>query len=65
MADEEVLLTEKELAKILKKSPSTLRSQRSRGRGVPFHKIDGSIRYLKADVEAYIAKGKVIPGSHE
>ena len=55
------MLTEIELAEILKKSVQTLRNDRFLGRGVPYIKVGRSVRYLKTDVEEYIQKNRIIP----
>lgn len=43
-------LKEKEVAEITKRALSTLRNDRSAGRGIPFCKIGGSVRYKYSDV---------------
>jgi hypothetical protein len=45
-----------EAAQILGKTSSTLASERCRGNGCPYLKINGKVFYLRADVEAYAAK---------
>ncbi|QLG87070.1 helix-turn-helix domain-containing protein [Chitinibacter bivalviorum] len=49
-------ITPTEAAKLLGKAESTLASERSRGVGCPYLKINGKVRYLRSDVEAYAAK---------
>lgn len=60
----ESLLTEDEAAAILSTSPNALRVKRCRRRkGPPFIKFDdGRIRYVPADLAAYIAKHRIVPG---
>jgi len=50
---ETVWLTENELADRWKCSRGALRNARSQGRGVPYAKIGGCVRYDLADVLAY------------
>jgi excisionase family DNA binding protein len=49
------LLTALETAQLLRCSLRTLDRERSDGRGCPFVRIGGRIRYRRADVEAFIA----------
>jgi excisionase family DNA binding protein len=48
------LLTALETAQLLRCSLRTLDRERSDGRGCPFVRIGGRIRYRRADVEAFI-----------
>jgi len=51
------LLTTKEVAALLGLNPTTLRIARSnKSLPLPFVRIGGAIRYVPADVEAYIAQ---------
>ena len=47
-------LSEKETAALLKLTPETLRVWRSQGKGPPWFKFEGSIRYDRTDLENYI-----------
>jgi len=53
-------LTEKETAKITSRSLSTLRNERSKGDGIPYHKIGRSVRYKLEDVMNWMDSRKVI-----
>lgn len=46
----EPLMTEQEVAQLLKRSVKTLRNDRSAGRGPKWLKVGGSVRYRLADV---------------
>ena len=46
---------EKWVADLLKIKPNTLRKQRSVGKNfIPYHKIGGSVRYNKLEVQEYL-----------
>jgi len=47
------LLTSQEVARIRKCPELTIRKERMLGRGIPFVKIGRSVRYRRADVEAF------------
>ena len=51
----EELLTAGETAQLLRCSLRTLDRERADGRGCPFVRIGGRIRYRRADVEAFVA----------
>jgi excisionase family DNA binding protein len=51
----ETLLTACETARYLRCSLRTLDRERADGRGCPFVRIGGRIRYRRADVEAFVA----------
>src|SRR5262249_23822900 len=51
----ETLLTARETARYLRCSLRTLDRERADGRGCPFIRIGGRIRYRRADVEAFVA----------
>jgi len=51
----ETLLTAGETARLLRCSLRTLDRERADGRGCPFVRIGGRIRYRRADVEAFVA----------
>lgn len=55
------LLTEQEVAKILKCSLSKLRNDRSLGRGLAYCKFGFSVRYDEADVRAEVESRKIRP----
>lgn len=48
------LVTEKELAKILKVSAYTLAELRKKQNGPPYFMLGGSVRYILEDVKAWI-----------
>ena len=52
---------EKETAQILKVSVQTLRNNRSLGRGLPYTKLNRSVRYLQEDIENYILSNRIDP----
>ena len=51
----ETLLTARETAQYLRCSLRTLDRERADGRGIPYVRIGGRIRYRRADVEAFVA----------
>ena len=52
-------LTETQLSQWLQMKPSTLRSNRCKGTGIPYLKLNGSaIRYSKADVLTFIENSR-------
>lgn len=53
-------LTEKETANLTARSLSTLRNERSKGVGLPYHKIGRSIRYKLGDVMEWMEARKVV-----
>jgi hypothetical protein len=55
------LLTGKQVSKILGVPEGTLRYWRNVGLGPVWHKLEGSIRYDLADVEAYVQSSRRIP----
>jgi len=57
------VFTELEVSKILKRSKVTLAQDRFQGRGLPYIKLGGQVRYLKADIEEYIKNHRVNPES--
>lgn len=54
----EQLLTETEVAAMLRRSVKTLQSDRRLGRGLQYVKIGRSVRYRLADVLEYVKNGK-------
>lgn len=46
--------TTEECAAILKVSPKTLETWRSRGKGPKYYKVGGRVLYKKSDIEAFI-----------
>ena len=55
---DEELLTPEEVAGILKVSPRTLRNWRASGKGPPYLKLEGSVRYRRGDVRAWIRQAR-------
>lgn len=53
------ILTAKQLAELIQTSEASLAQDRWRGRGVPFIKFGGRVRYLRSDVLAYLAANRV------
>ena len=61
MLIEQRFMTEKETAKLTSRSVSTLRNERSRGVGMPYHRIgQRSIRYKLEDVMEWMNSRKII-----
>jgi len=58
------LLTEKEVAELTGLSLSTLRMNRSKGKGLSYLKIGKCVRYRMADLENYLESHKVIPAGN-
>jgi len=57
------LMTEAELAALLKVSPKTLANQRTRRVGPPYLKLSGGIvRYSRAAVAAWMEANTIAPG---
>ena len=56
-----VLIDEKEVSQIIKRSVQTLRNERCQGRGLPYIRIGRSIRYDIADIERYIQIHRIDP----
>lgn len=52
------LYTTREAAEILRLSPKTLHQARTTGRGPTFVRVGGAVRYLKADLEAFVEAGR-------
>ena len=52
-----------ELARLLGISRRTLDRYRARGDGPAFEKVDGRVRYARADVEAWLASIRLDPGA--
>ena len=59
--DPEDLLTEAQMAQIMGRSLSSLRKDRCYGRGVPFYKLGGMVRYRVGDLLEYIDQHRVVP----
>ena len=58
-------LTENQTAAYLNLGRATLTNWRNRHKGPPYVRLPtGGIRYPAADLEAWIASGKVIPGGN-
>jgi hypothetical protein len=55
------LLTSKQVSIMIGIPEGTLRYWRNVGLGPIWHKLEGSIRYDLADVEAYVQSGRRIP----
>ena len=59
------MLTETEVGEMLGMSPDTLRTWRARGKGPPFAKLEGGVRYDEAAVKAWVEERTVDPGKAE
>lgn len=58
---EDRYITEAEASRITGRALSTLRNERSAGRGIPYCKVGRSIRYLLDDVYAFMERHKIQP----
>ncbi len=56
--DRSRFLTLKELADLLRLSPSSI-YRLVDGRTIPFYRIAGSLRFCRTEIEEYIRRGKV------
>jgi predicted DNA-binding transcriptional regulator AlpA len=54
-------LSEKVVAEKTGFSLSKLRNDRSKGRGLPYVKLNKAVRYLSSDIKDYMESHKVIP----
>lgn len=52
-------LSEHSVARLLEVSLSKLRQDRFHRRGLPYYKVGKSVRYLLADILAYMAKRRI------
>jgi hypothetical protein len=62
LLDPEVLppvATPKQVSKVVQTSEAALAQDRYRGKGIPFVKISGRVRYLRQDVLAYLAANRM------
>jgi hypothetical protein len=57
------IATGPQLATVLQTTVDALAQDRYRRRGVPFVKVGGRVRYLRADVLAYLAANRVSGGA--
>lgn len=57
------IATAKQVAAVLQTTVESLAQDRYRGRGLPFVKIGGRVRYLRADVAAYLTGARVGGGA--
>ena len=58
-------LNEKEVAEMTRLALSTLRNARTQGKLIPYHKINRSVRYSLADVEAYMQAHRIVPRNED
>ena len=56
-------LTETETAWLTSISVDTLRTWRRKGKGLPYCKVEGCVRYAWRDVYDYIEKHRIEPGT--
>lgn len=59
----ETLLTAEEVSPIVGKTVDALRQDRYKGRGLPYIKLGGLIRYRASDIEAYLEANTIRPGA--
>jgi len=52
-------LTEKQVSKITGRALSTLRNERSKGKGIPYLKIGRSVRYNFEDVVEFMERHRI------
>jgi len=57
-----IVLDTKEVSEIIGKAEISLRRDRTHGRGIPFTKLHGAIRYTLTDIVDYILSSKVKVG---
>ncbi len=57
--DDTRFLTEKQVASIIGRSAGTLRSDRFKRVGIPYHKLGRSVRYLWKDVKEFMATTRI------
>ena len=63
LADQPILLNEKQVSKLIGVSLSKLRSDRFKHVGIPYHKLGNkSVRYAISDVSAWVNQHRVVPG---
>lgn len=55
------MFTEKEAAQLLGISPWTLRSNRSKGVGIPYYKVGGRVKYRLDDINEWLHGKRVVP----
>jgi len=52
-------LTERDVSNLTKLGIQTLRNHRSKGKGIPYHKIGRSVRYAEEDVARFMEQHRV------
>jgi hypothetical protein len=57
----EIFLDDKQISKILAKSPQSLRNERQQGRGLPYYKIGKSVRYKLSEVLEILERCRIEP----
>jgi len=57
----DVYLTPEQAANLLGVSLDTMNGWRSKGKGPPYIKAEGTIRYTRQDIETYMQENKIIP----
>jgi excisionase family DNA binding protein len=60
-SEDPILLTEQQISELLAVKVKTLQAWRCAGRELPFVKLGGHVRYVKADVLDYIAEHRQTP----
>jgi hypothetical protein len=56
------IMSESEVATLIKVSPDKLKMDRHRGIGIPYLKLGvKSVRYRRSDVEQYLREQRVVP----
>lgn len=53
------VMTARQLAEFMQCTPEALAQDRYKGRGVPFVKFAGRVRYLRSDVLAYLSANRM------
>lgn len=51
--------TPQQIARVMSMTVDALAQDRYRGRGIPYVKIGGRVRYLRDDVQSYLAANRV------
>lgn len=54
-------LTTEQVAKLLQVSPLKLAQDRVYGRGIPYFRLGRTVRYARAEIQAYLAAHRVAP----
>ena len=56
-------LTDRQVAEMTQIGLQTLRNHRFHGKGIPYRKLEKSVRYLESEVIQYMEAGRVDPAN--